>query len=571
MFICCVVIKMRVASASVCCLAILLAAFFSFNRTTAADLKPCRGAFDVIFVLDRSGSVGGLFATSTVAFVQDISSRFVSPLLGISFITFSNHGELHLRLTSNRTAVNEALTELNKLRGSGGTKMYTGLEKAVDQIQNKSENTVSIILVLTDGQDNNIDEAVKEAEKARQFGAVVFAVGVADFSHEQLVQVADKPASEHVFEAQRFDDLPKLVESIINRTCIEILSAEPTELCREFNNRNHSIVINGNGFTRGRKASDILCKFKFNASFNHITRPQYPVQDYRLVCNFYAVSENARGIVLQVSVNNGHSYVSSNVFLNVIECGTTRVTPVIKKSSLEVSSAEPTELCGEGNHSITVHGNAFTRVSEISCNFTFNTTWNYVTRPQYPVQHNHFVCKLPIVSKDKRDIILRVSVNNGNSRVSRNFSLKVTTCESSAANMSLIIAVIVIAFILLLALLWWFWPLCIGGRKPEPEVEEEKKQPSRNVSASYYGGRGAGGISTMRVDWGDKGSTKEGSKLTPAKDATVTEPPSDQHAEEPGCCDQLKGAFASCWASVVAKYVYLASFRPVRGRSVRIA
>ena len=32
---------------------------------------------------------------------------------------------------------------------------------------------------------------------------------------------------------------------------------------------NHSIVINGNGFTRGRKASDILCKFKFNASFNH--------------------------------------------------------------------------------------------------------------------------------------------------------------------------------------------------------------------------------------------------------------------------------------------------------------
>ena len=48
-------------------------------------------------------------------------------------------------------------------------------------------------------------------------------------------------------------------------------------------------------------------------------------------------------------------------------------------------------------------------------------------------------------------------------------------------------------------------------------LQEVEKQPPRNVSASYYGGRGAGGISAMRVDWGDRGSTKEGSKLTPAK------------------------------------------------------
>ena len=81
MFVCCVVIKMRVASASVCCLAILLAAFFSFNRTTAADLKPCRGAFDVIFVLDRYAcmhavTISSLHCTVCVHFCIDQHCKF---------------------------------------------------------------------------------------------------------------------------------------------------------------------------------------------------------------------------------------------------------------------------------------------------------------------------------------------------------------------------------------------------------------------------------------------------------------------------------------------------------------
>ncbi|XP_062510320.1 anthrax toxin receptor 1-like isoform X2 [Corticium candelabrum] len=466
-----------------CCLGTLLAIFFFCNQVTA-DLDSCRGALDIIFVLDRSGSVGNEFSTSAVEFVKNIFHRFVSPLLGVSFITFSNYATVHLDLTSDRTAVEKALTDLSKLKGNGGTAMYTGLEKAVAQIKQKRDPTTSIILVLTDGEDSQISASATQADKARELGAIVYAVGVAKFSRQQLEKVADKPASEHVFEAQQFDELARLIDIIINKTCIEILAAEPTEWCA---GENRSVIVYGRGFTNGRAITDILCNFQVNATLSYITRPQYPIQDNCLVCNSPIITNEERGIILQVSVNNGLSFVSSNVTIDVLFCETT-------------------------HHS------------------KFGIIW--------------------------------------------------------------ILAIIgaILLFLLLLFLLWWFWPLCVnkyccifdkrllvntrylwiqvgGVEILEPEEEEDEQEPHRVVTASYYGGRGPGGISGMRVDWGYKGSTKEGSKLIPAKDAIITEPLLDSPAKESGCCVGVKGAFAGCWAAVVAKYLYLASFRPVRKRS----
>jgi hypothetical protein len=110
--------------------------------------------------------------------------------------------------------------------------------------------------------------------------------------------------------------------------------------------------------------------------------------------------------------------------------------------------------------------------------------------------------------------------------------------------MGAVIGALVIIFgLLFLLLLWWFWPLCVGGvAAAKTEDDPDNPRPPRNVSASYYGGRGPGGMREIRVDWGNRGSTSEGSKLTPAKDATVTEPPVPPcgYGKEPGCWDRMK-------------------------------
>lgn len=183
---------------------------------------------DIVFLVDGSSSIGISNFQEIRQFLRSmVSGLDIGPdkvRVGLAQFSDETTQEILLKEHMDKKSL-LASVDIFPYR-TGGTE--TG--KAIDFLLNNyyteeagsrvNQRVPQIAVVITDG--DSTDDVMEPAQRLRQLGVIVFAIGVGAANRKELESIANRPPERFLSSINNYQDLQRLTVGLLQTVCISV-------------------------------------------------------------------------------------------------------------------------------------------------------------------------------------------------------------------------------------------------------------------------------------------------------------------------------------------------------------
>ncbi|XP_078601050.1 uncharacterized protein LOC144876033 isoform X2 [Branchiostoma floridae x Branchiostoma japonicum] len=187
----------------------------------------CVAPLDLFLLLDGSGSVGTANFDKVKQFAADVVNSFdVSPTATrVGVVQYSDRNSLVFNLGdhADKPSTVSAINGISYQRG--GTKTGAALEFVRQNAAWRGGAVPKVMIVLTDGKSG--DAVAAPSQSLAADGVAVYAIGVGNFDHAELLQIANSD-QDKVIELTDFNALATKIDDIAKVVCSSVSDGCPS-------------------------------------------------------------------------------------------------------------------------------------------------------------------------------------------------------------------------------------------------------------------------------------------------------------------------------------------------------
>ncbi|XP_038131253.1 collagen alpha-1(XX) chain isoform X2 [Cyprinodon tularosa] len=251
-------------------------------------------AADIVLLVDGSWSIGRTNFRRVRDFLEGLVTPFkVGPnhiQIGLTQYSGDPRTEWHL---NNFTTKQQLLEAVRNFRYKGGN-TFTGqallhvMEENMKTEVGSRANVPSFLVLLTDGKSQ--DDAIAAANRLKNAGVEIIAVGVKNADEAELRQVVSEPVDLNVYNVNDFPLLSKLVARLVHILCARVEDRSISKRMEPRPSVEPQLSFPGPTSLRFSQLGSRQVKL-------HWTNPSQPVQQYRVVYHS-AASQSPEEVVL---------------------------------------------------------------------------------------------------------------------------------------------------------------------------------------------------------------------------------------------------------------------------------